>query len=633
MARFSTTAKQCLLLALFLLGSVAAHAQSAPPNPNASRAAQFDEVFERVVGPYSMDANGADYDADLERLRALLPPGDKARDIQFRSVYCGSNRLTDMGKALAYSTDTMHRAHAAKDLASEARALFCRAIYVQLISGTQQAIAEIDKLIALLQDSNERQLLAEALTQRGAMLSELGEQAKAMIDFQRARAGFREAGITREVDALTLRMAVAYRRMGDWAQAATYFKSAVQRMQDKGNWERAITNQIQLGYLYDESGAKQQSLATFAQAVAMAKQHGSAGSKASAYIGLATAQIAQGQNDQALNTLEQANTEWISANGNADNPMQLLLKGEALAGKGQHQSALALYQQAEPQIEKDGNQRYLAMVLRAKSSSQEALGQTAAALADYKRYTELQLALQSKMRLEQSRLLEYEYEIRRRDFENQTLRNEATARDQQVTSLQRERRWQILALTLGVLLLLALAGLIWRQLRSARQLRVLATTDPLTGLMSRRAIDTSMVRLLERAKQRKQPLSVLILDLDYFKRINDQYGHAAGDDVLKMVTDTWKLQLRDHDLLGRIGGEEFIAICPNSDLHHAAMIAARLLEATRRLDFSNSTPGLHVTVSIGGAQLQPEEAPDALLARADAALYRAKENGRDRFER
>src|SRR5690606_37209336 len=101
------------------------------------------------------------------------------------------------------------------------------------------------------------QLLGEALIQRGSLFSQQGEQAKALLDFQRARASFRAAGIDHEIDALMLEMAIAYRRMGDWTQAERYFTDGVKRSQGKQDWDRVITDLVQLGYLYDESGDPQ----------------------------------------------------------------------------------------------------------------------------------------------------------------------------------------------------------------------------------------------------------------------------------------------------------------------------------------------------------------------------------------
>ena len=618
------------LLACLPAVSIAFAAEPAPAAP--SRAARFDAVLQEVIGPASMDMSYEAYEADLQQLRALLPAGDRAREIQFRSVYCTSERWTDPRQGLAYSDDAQRRARAAGDLASQARAQFCRIGYVLTLEGTRKALAEADRMVAMLANSQQRQLYGEALVQRGGLLSQLGEQAKALLDYQRARASYRAAGIDDEVDALMLEMAIAYRRIGDWAQAERYFTRSVEQRQNEQDWGRVITDLVQLGYLYDESGRPRQAKASFERAIAVAREHGELLSEANARVGLATAQVTLGEHDAALATLEQARAGFAAKQSRASADMLLLLAGQALAGKGAHREAMTKYAQAQPLIEQDGNQRYLALLYAAKAASEEALGQAAQALADYKRYTALQTSLQGKMRLEQSQLLEYEYEIRRREFENHRLRTEAAAQQSQVNALERVRRWQTLALALGLLLVALLAGLAWRQRQRTHRLRTLTLTDALTGAASRAAIEKIATRTLADAARTNSPMAVLLLDLDYFKQVNDRYGHAAGDTVLRATVEAWQAQLRGHDALGRIGGEEFAVVCADTGSEQARAIADRLLDATRMLRLPEINPALRVRTSIGLATAQPDDTRETLFARADAALYRAKQQGRDRVE-
>lgn len=628
--------KASLLLAFLLAASAGVAAQpgaqratAAPPAPSAAR---FDAVFAEVIGPDSMDMTYERYEAYLQQLRVLLPRDDRVRDVQFRSVFCGSEYWTDLKQGLAYTDDAVRRARAAGDLASQARAQYCRIGYVHALEGSRRALAEADRMVAMLEGSSERQLYAEALVQRGGVLSMLGEQAKALLDYQRARAAFREAGIDHEVDALMLEIAIAYRRIGDWQQAERYFTRSVERMEDKQDWDRVITDLIQLGYLYDESGKPQKAKASFERAITVARAHDEPLSEASANIGLATAQVSLGEYDAALATLARAASGFEALQNHGGDDMLLLLTGQALAGKGQHLEAMDRYAQALPLIEKDGNQRYLALLYQARAASQEALGNAAQALADYKRYSALQTSLQGKMRLEQSRLLEYEYEIRKREFENHRLRAEASTRKSQLQALERVRHWQTLALSLGVLLVAVLGALALRQRKRTRRLRTLAMTDPLTDVASRRAIEKIAERALAEAAQLQAPVSVLLLDLDHFKTINDRYGHAAGDEVLRATTQAWQGQLRGRDRLGRIGGEEFAVVCMDANREQALAIAGRLLAATRALQLPGIDPALHVRTSIGIAQARPGDTRASLFARADAALYRAKHEGRDRVE-
>ncbi len=155
----------------------------------------------------------------------------------------------------------------------------------------------------------------------------------------------------------------------------------------------------------------------------------------------------------------------------------------------------------------------------------------------------------------------------------------------------------------------------------------LATTDPLTGLLNRRGLDgeLSALRLTE------QPFVVALLDVDHFKRINDAHSHAVGDRVLVELARCMALALRDGDRLARFGGEEFAVVMPRVSLAQAAVGLERLRAAVEQHDWSSVLPGLVVTVSAGLAEAAAGAAFEAVLAEADARLYRAKTGGRNRI--
>ncbi|MFT3763876.1 MAG: diguanylate cyclase [Pseudoxanthomonas sp.] len=618
-----------LLLALSQALPAGAQARS-----DAASAREFDALYARITGPAALDGTDAANDANLERLRTLLPPDDAARDARFRSVYCYSSNSWggDYAHGLAYTDEALRRARAANDQEALARAMICRIAYVLPLQGSKQALAEADKAVALAEKAQAPQLLGEILMYRGSLFSQMGDQAKALLDYQRARTAFRDAGIDHEIDRLLIRLAVAYRRIGDWAHAELYLNQSLARMEEKKDWTWVATTLTQLGYLHDEAGAPDKAQAAFQRAIAVATEHGSGSGASSARLGLASVQVGQGRYDDALAALAQARADYAKAGDTQNDDMLLLLTGRALAGKGRHREALPLYRQALPLLQRDGNERYLATLHQALAASEEALGRDAEALADFKRYSELQSTLQRKMQLEQNRLLAYEHEARTRELENHRLRTEADAQRQQLAALERVRGWQRLALLLGTLLIALLTLLAVRQQRLSRRLRTLAMTDPLTGAASRVAIVKTADNALAQAARNGAPLSVLMIDLDHFKAINDRYGHAAGDAVLHAVAAAWQAQLREYDALGRTGGEEFVVVCADASLALARSIAERLLHATRDVRLPGIDPDLRIGTSIGVAEAQAGDTCESLFARADAALYRAKSLGRDRVE-
>lgn len=170
------------------------------------------------------------------------------------------------------------------------------------------------------------------------------------------------------------------------------------------------------------------------------------------------------------------------------------------------------------------------------------------------------------------------------------------------------------------------------RVRHMQEMERQAHTDVLTGAFNRRHFYLFGERELSRARRIGDSLSLLMLDLDYFKRVNDDYGHDVGDEALKLLTRTCLQQLRPHDLFARTGGEEFAALLPHTGIADAAMVAERI----RRTVAGQTLPlpdgrELRFTVSIGAVQWHPGDADlDALFKRADQKLYQAKDEGRDR---
>ncbi|RIX47632.1 MAG: GGDEF domain-containing protein [Rhodocyclales bacterium GT-UBC] len=164
------------------------------------------------------------------------------------------------------------------------------------------------------------------------------------------------------------------------------------------------------------------------------------------------------------------------------------------------------------------------------------------------------------------------------------------------------------------------------------ELRTLAEIDPLTNAFNRRSFLTLFDKAISSTTRRETPLAVMLIDLDHFKQTNDSFGHRAGDEVLCHFVKIATACLRNEDVLGRIGGEEFAAFLPDTDIADAYNIAERLRSRIAAQPCASSLGPIPITISIGITQCQPGEALENTLHRADAAMYRAKEMGRNRIE-
>jgi diguanylate cyclase len=158
----------------------------------------------------------------------------------------------------------------------------------------------------------------------------------------------------------------------------------------------------------------------------------------------------------------------------------------------------------------------------------------------------------------------------------------------------------------------------------------LAQVDELTGLLNRRYIMKSLNEQMARAQRTGLTCSVAIIDLDFFKRINDQFGHPVGDEVLRTFAITLSANLRTIDKFGRYGGEEFLVILPDTTKDEAVRILDRLRSIVSEVDWATLSGMMNVTMSGGISEVRQQDSADDILARADAALYRAKDAGRNR---
>jgi diguanylate cyclase (GGDEF)-like protein len=208
------------------------------------------------------------------------------------------------------------------------------------------------------------------------------------------------------------------------------------------------------------------------------------------------------------------------------------------------------------------------------------------------------------------------------------------------TNLERFATMSVFILTIGRCMFLGIFSSAMRQslyqsglkLKQAyKRIEELAELDELTGSFNRRCIMRMLDDEIARAHRSQTPCSIALIDLDWFKRINDSYGHPTGDEVLRTFAITVFANIRNFDRFGRYGGEEFLLVLPDTLGDSAANILDRLRVIIAGLDWSAFSPDMRVTISAGVATLRPDETEDSLLARADNALYAAKARGRNRI--
>jgi len=167
---------------------------------------------------------------------------------------------------------------------------------------------------------------------------------------------------------------------------------------------------------------------------------------------------------------------------------------------------------------------------------------------------------------------------------------------------------------------------------SRHQLEIASRTDALTGVNNRRHFSELLEAEIERSRRYSSCLSVMMFDLDHFKRVNDTYGHAAGDEALRTFTRTLQQSgLRKNDFWGRLGGEEFALALPETGIDNALIPAERIRSLLEETSIQHDLVTFRITVSIGISQYQPGDTIESVLGRADQAMYKAKQTGRNKI--
>ena len=230
------------------------------------------------------------------------------------------------------------------------------------------------------------------------------------------------------------------------------------------------------------------------------------------------------------------------------------------------------------------------------------------------------------------KVLTKKYEIAHKIEANKLLDNQNKLKElriDEVNRLQAEQQRQFILITCTILVFVLL---FLRQLKIRKKLLLLAKTDTLTGLLNRSSLFQEGQNLIQTSRDKQNELSILLFDVDHFKLINEQFGHQCGDLVLIKIAELVNETMRSRDIFARLGGEEFVALLPNTDIDKAKAIAVRVMEKIEQYDFNALGVNEKITLSIGVANSKGAGMVfDVLLHAADLAMYQAKAQGRNQM--
>lgn len=391
------------------------------------------------------------------------------------------------------------------------------------------------------------------------------------------------------------------------AEARAFFERAAKAFAAGGKRLETAIAHGNLGRAAEALGELDEARAEHERSLALLRELEQPSYLAAGLTKLAGVLAKQGEHAAALERYHEALA--LQAGRGAFRDETLLGLAELRLMRGEPEQALECYREVLAMAEASGDARLTSVAHEGLSRAFEALGDAAAALEHYRRHhacvREHERALTSGRTT--ALLLQHELEQARREQALLREQNQALA----------EAHGQLRALH--------------EELSDkAAQLERLSLEDALTGLHNRRYLMRGLAAEVERAARLGQSVSVMLFDIDAFKRVNDDFSHAVGDLVLEAVAEITRRQVRRIDIPARLGGEEFVVVFPQTGLEQAARAAERLRAAVEAHPWAALQPGLSVTISAGVAAWASRQGPEALLAAADAKLYAAKHGGKNR---
>jgi diguanylate cyclase (GGDEF)-like protein len=541
----------------------------------------------------------------------------------------------DPALALKAANDGLAEAARANDGRRQARLLSCRGNAFELAARYDEAMRDYHLAKVGAERAGDRNTVCDALMQSGYLRYAVGDFNAALIDLRRAYDLAGAAGY-----AQGRRSALSYIAhinadvtVGQYDKAIEYYTQLLSDA-EKPSKVNVADDLFNLGSTYERKGDFKAALGYYRRALATEQTLGRKDEAAYVQRSIAITMTKLGRPAEALPIFDQALARF-TASGEADRTAQVRQsRGIAYRKLGRIDAAIADLTASGDFFTRTKNDRFREKSLDELAFAYAAAGRWQEAYRAREADADLQKTLAVKLREEHTSRLRVQFDTEKKEEENRALARENALRNRALDAARRIDRLQKIVLILGALVVVFLIYLVAKHIGNERRLRIMALTDDLTRLPNRRRIVAVGDDLLHDAvADDGKPFVAVAFDIDHFKRVNDTYGHAAGDIVLRRIAHACRTAIRPTDHIGRTGGEEFIVLLPGTRLHEAVQVAERLRTAVEAVNLDDIAPGLHITISLGVAEWRPGDSTLAkLLGRADAVLYRAKDSGRNRVE-
>jgi len=475
--------------------------------------------------------------------------------------------------------------------------------------------------------------VAQASVLRGELRYLIGDTANALVDLQLAYKLQQQRGNTVRANYALNAIANLYadEHVGEYDKALAYYRQLLAAHQAAHKAGEESTAWFNIASTLDHKGDLKGAVEAYHKSLDIELARGDPDQIADVQRALGVSLVKLGRMDAAMPLFGQAIARYGFAKDEQGIAATRLSRAVALRKLGRLADANADFAAARDYFTRKPNPRFLEKIEAEQAQAYAAAGDWQHAYAALAAQIAHRDELAARLKQEATTRLRVAFDTEKTESENRALEQSNALKEQALGSARRIGSLQRAVTALSIAISLLLAWMIVRARRTARRMRTLALTDELTRLPNRRHVFDIASRASDAAHEVSAPWCVLALDIDHFKSINDRFGHDAGDKVLVRVAKACADAVRRHDVVGRIGGEEFLVVLPRSGLKEACDVAERIRKSVEALVHDDIEPGLRTTISIGAAQSRPDDKGVGSLAkRADECLYAAKTSGRNR---
>lgn len=607
-------------------------------NAMAEEKTQVDKIFARFESGVPMTRE--EIESNLVLLSKLISTDDVTRHEKLQLLKCWDQN-TENDTAIALALKNTNQAlsnipptaspHFITDLT------LCRSWFLQLIGDMDGAMEGYNLSVKRAYEHEDLKLIADSRSIRGALYSYIGDFSAALDDLVTAQDLYESLNLSGWANINLADVATSFRRYGDPQSAIRYYTKLKALYLKNNNQEQAMYVNSDIGLALDELGEHQQAVDNFLVSYQYFKEHQQEKVAATMATNIAYSLIKLNRLNEAEKYLIEADTV-INEKDLTDYSFMKLFMAEIKFQQARYKEALTELEQGEKAFRTLQNNRGLTQLLQLKSNIYVAMNDLSAAYGALQEFVTLTKKVDGNSLSHHTTELKVKFDTSRIESENQRLIENQNLKEQELALLEKNKSLQHIILLLAGFILTIVSIFAYKQVHRNRQLQVIALTDYLTKLPNRRHIYAQAAKYFQQALKHQSPFSVIIFDADHFKKINDNFGHELGDRALMTIANAGRALSGNKDLVGRIGGEEFLILLPNTDATDALALAHQLQNHISRLSAQNLPAELKLTVSAGVATLEPQNNTEdayqdkdfaTLLKRADNALYEAKNAGRN----